>query len=215
MSEGIPYGDIIVIGAIAAFIILRFRSILGEKTGFDVTQAPKPKVEKDTRKEERIVHLHPADKEVKPEPKEAKDVGFEAIDSSRLKTDIEQIKGADQSFTVDSFLKGAPMAFEMVLGAFNKGEEGPLKMLMAKPIFEEFHAAMKDREEDDAGVTLVSIKETEIVEAQLEGSVAQITVRFLSEQIIAPNKYVEEIEDEWVFERDTRSKNPNWTIIDT
>lgn len=214
MSEGIPYGDIIVLGAIAAFIILRFRSILGEKSGFDVTQTPKPKVEKEKEKEERIVQLHPASREMQPEPKEQKDTAFEEIELVTLKEDLSQIKEADQSFTVDSFLKGASMAFEMVLGAFHKGEAETLKMLMAKPLYEEFSLAIKDRSEEDS-VTLVSISESEITDAQLEGTLAQVTVRFVSEQIIAPHKHVQEIEDEWVFERDTRSKNPNWTIIDT
>lgn len=217
MSEGIPYGDIIVIAAIAAFIILRYRSILGEKSGFDVTQKPKieQKDAKPKQKPERVVTLHPAAKpELKDKPiVEKKDEAFEALEDD-LKGDLEKIKKADSSFRVDEFVKGAGMAFEMVLDAFNKGDEATLKMLLAKPLYEEFKGVIDARDEE-AGVTLVSIKRAEIVEAKLKNSVAQITVEFISEQIIAPSKQIEEVEDEWVFERDTRSKNPNWTIIDT
>lgn len=215
MSEGIPYGDIIVIGAIAVFIILRYRSILGEKSGFDASQAPKPKIEKQ-EKPDRIVQLHPANKEAPKhvEPEVKKDETFEALDDEDLKADLAKIKKTDGSFSVDGFAEGAKMAFEMVLGAFHKGEEAPLKMLLAKPLFEEFQAAMKDRDESEM-VTLVSIKQAEIVEASLKNHIAQVTVQFVSEQVIAPSKLIEVVEDEWVFERDTRSKNPNWTVIDT
>ncbi len=213
MSEGIPFGDIIVFAAIAAFILLRYRSILGDKTGFDPSKQPKPKIEKSEKKtEERVIDIKPRKT---PEPeKPVIDAVYEDLGDGDVKSGIDDIKKADGSFRVDEFLKGAKMAFEMVLSAFHSKDDATLKMLLDKPIYEEFSSAMKDGE-GDAAVTLVSIKEAELIEAEMQGSKAQVTVQFVSEQIIAPNTTIEEVEDEWVFERDTRSKNPNWTIIDT
>ena len=39
-NGGFPYGDIIVIGVIAAFILLRYRAMLGESRGRDETARP-------------------------------------------------------------------------------------------------------------------------------------------------------------------------------
>jgi predicted lipid-binding transport protein (Tim44 family) len=60
----------------------------------------------------------------------------------------------------------------------------------------------------------------------MEGSHAQVTVRFVSEQInvvrnadgqIAdgnPNE-VQKVVDLWTFRRDTKSSDPNWLLIKT
>ena len=73
---------------------------------------------------------------------------------------------------------------------------------------------------------VVSIDEVEFIEAGLSGETASITVRFVSQQISVewdadgdvvdgePGNAIE-VTDIWTFERDTRSRDPNWKLVAT
>jgi len=74
--------------------------------------------------------------------------------------------------------------------------------------------------------TLVGIRSAKIVEASMDGHHSIVTVKFVSEQISAlrdaegniidgnPNEVID-VTDFWTFSRDTRSSDPNWTLIGT
>ena len=74
--------------------------------------------------------------------------------------------------------------------------------------------------------TLIGISVAELIEAEMEGPIAQITVKFVSDQIHAlsdsdgklvegdPDKIVS-VTDLWTFSRDTRSRDPNWLLAAT
>jgi predicted lipid-binding transport protein (Tim44 family) len=74
--------------------------------------------------------------------------------------------------------------------------------------------------------TIVGIRAAEIVEASMDGHNAMVTVKFKSEQVSAlrdaegniidgnPNEIIE-VTDFWTFSRDTRSSDPNWTLVGT
>ncbi|MBN66463.1 MAG: hypothetical protein CMM94_02715 [Rickettsiales bacterium] len=225
MGGEIPYGDIIVIGAIAAFILLRYRSILGQKTGHDVSQ-PKQK-SAPLEDNDRIIQLPERQRE-----KEKKDqeeaLKLAELDDPDVASAIAQMKMEDAGFSIDEFLQGARMAHDMVITAFSKHDRATLKMLLAEDVYKEFESELEKQEKNNKRheTTLVAVNESEVSEAQLKKSTAIITVRFVSEQIQVvrdeSGKVVEgdpsdiiEVEDEWVFERDLRSRNPNWTITDT
>ena len=65
-----------------------------------------------------------------------------------------------------------------------------------------------------------------MTDADLEGSTAKVTIRFVSEQVNVtkaadgqvvdgdPNKVVI-ITDIWTFARDVRSGDPNWMLVET
>jgi predicted lipid-binding transport protein (Tim44 family) len=68
--------------------------------------------------------------------------------------------------------------------------------------------------------------DAKIVEAELAGRTAQVTVRFVSQQInatrAADGKIVEgnadhpdEKTDFWTFARDVKSADPNWVLVAT
>ncbi|MEE1561778.1 MAG: Tim44/TimA family putative adaptor protein, partial [Alphaproteobacteria bacterium] len=66
----------------------------------------------------------------------------------------------------------------------------------------------------------------EILEAGLDGRIATLTVKFVSEQISVtcdaegevidgdPEHIVQMI-DIWTFSRNLRSRDPNWTLVET
>lgn len=227
MSEGIPYADIVIIALIAGFILLRLRSVLGEKTGEENPDLfMRPRQENQPDDKEKIIQLH--EKAIKPKMAEPEDAYLDALKEETAKEGLKQIKQKDASFNATQFVAGAKGAFEMVFDAFAKGEKEPLKMLLSDSIYETFASEIdkRDAQENKEETTLVSVPKQEITEARLIGKKARITVNFLSEQITivrGPDGKIvegdasstEEVENEWVFERDVTSKNPNWTIIET
>lgn len=212
--------DIIILAIIAVFVALRLRSVLGKQTGFDLRQSPGGLAPK---RDERVIQL--------PErlaPKEEDPVLLAKLEDAGLSQALASMRNVDADFTAGDFLAGARAAYDMAFDAFRKGERGPLKMLMSPEIYREFDQAIKTREaaEEKPEITLVSISDAAVAGAELAGSLARITVRFNSEQIhIARDRdgkiasgdpsQIHHAEDIWVFERDLKSKNPNWSIVAT
>ena len=222
MDGGIPYGDIIVIGAIAAFILLRYRNMLGESRGrgdepLRPTAAP-------VNERERVVQI-PLLRATTPPPEKTDDF---AKHGTSLAASFVAMRAIDREFTPDEFLSGARSAYEMVITAFSKRDEETLAMLLSKDMLKSFALSLADAQKEGRfhDTTLVAITKAEIVSAKLVGSLATITVDFVSEQIHlirdAEGKILEgnpsqqlNVEDTWVFTRSMSSTNPNWTIIET
>jgi predicted lipid-binding transport protein (Tim44 family) len=225
---------------VAAFLILRLRNVLGRRDGhqpqshdpFKPPESPKrpaPAASRD-HPDDKVIPL-PDRGERPAEPREpVVDAGWdgETPEAGPLEAGLAQIKVADPRFNDNEFLSGARMAFEMILGAFAAGDTGALKPLLSPEVFGNFAQSIREREQ--AGETMelnvVEIRAAEIVEAYMAGRTAHVTVKFVSEQIvIVRNDKGEIIEgdpqrsteatDYWTFARDTRSPNPNWTLVAT
>lgn len=219
MESGIPYGDIIVIAAIAAFILLRYRAMLGEKSGRDVSEMQRPR---QTEELEPVIQL--PNRAVKKEA--LKPVVLN--EPTEFTDQFAAMRRIDAEFTAEEFLTGAKGAYEMVIEAYNEGDHETLKMLLADPIYKEFKATLDENEKAGrvAHSTLVAIVKADISDAKLKGNKATITVDFLSEQvplvrdkdgevIEGDTSKQEAIEDQWVFERNLASADPAWKVIDT
>ncbi|MDP6109749.1 MAG: Tim44/TimA family putative adaptor protein, partial [Rhodospirillales bacterium] len=141
---------------------------------------------------------------------------------------LRTIAAGDRDFDPDEFISGARIAFEYILGAYAGGDAKSLKPLLNADVFANFSMSIREREEAGQTMeeTLVGIRKAEIVEAELVESIAQITVKFVSDQVHAlsdsdgnvvegdPNKIVD-VTDFWTFSRDTRSRDPNWSLAAT
>lgn len=230
MGDGIQFLDIILFAAVAAFLVLRLRSVLGRRTGHD--RPPKYDPFRDRRKDEA------AEDKVIQLPDRAAQSGSAGPESPRpegaaagggsLEQGLTQIQLADRAFEPEGFLGGAKAAFEMIVTAFAQGDRKTLRPLLSNDVFEDFSGAIKAREEanETLETTLVGISEAEIIEAELQGKTAFVTVKFVSEQINVtrdakgevvdgdPNA-VNTVTDIWTFARNTRSRDPNWTLVAT
>jgi predicted lipid-binding transport protein (Tim44 family) len=226
MSEGIPYADIIILALIAGFILLRLRSVLGQKTGNDDPNFFKRQLPPADLRQEPIVQIN--EKILKPRPKEEGDPYLATLNDVALVETINAIKAKDAQFSATSFIEGARSAFEMVFDAFAKGDKQTLKMLLADDLYQHFVGEIEAREKEATHpeTTLVSVVSKELRQVSLNGNLARLTVKFISEQVTvvrdSSGKIIEgdpsalhHVEDEWVFERDITSKNPNWKIIET
>jgi predicted lipid-binding transport protein (Tim44 family) len=218
MDGGFPYGDIIVIGAIAAFILLRYRAMLGEPRGRDEEGIrPTPT---QTREFERVIQL-PVTRT--PEKKEGESDAYGALSET-----FTAMRGLDREFTVEDFLHGARTAYEMVLAAFTKRDHDTLKMLLSTDMYNSFALSLSDAAKENrfTDTTLVAISRASIKSAKLSGNQATLTVDFVSDQIHlirdtngtileGDSSQQNTVEDEWVFTRNLTSSSPNWTIIET
>lgn len=222
MNDSFQYGDIIFLGIIAVFVLLRLRSMLGRNSGIDPHElwknAARDLYQGKTMTFSEQMEKKPVTEEIPP-----------AVDNNvTISSGLKAIKSADASFSVTDFLAGAKIAFEWVVEAFSKGDKDKLQKLLSSERFKHFAEEIDARaqEEERRETTLVSIVETDITEANIKDSTAQITVQFTTEQInVIRNKegavtggnasQIEKAVDVWTFERDVSSRDPNWKIIAT
>ncbi len=209
--------DIVFFAMVALFLVLRLRNVLGKRTGNErrradpFTQVPPPAP---SRPSDNVVSL----------PDRAPDVP----DADPLAQGINQIRGVDPRFDPPSFLTGARAAFEMIIGAFAAGERMALKPLLSDDVFENFSREIDARERDGHKLdnTVIRIGTADIVEARLDGKMANVTVKFVSDQINilrddkgeplpGQSAAAAEVIDLWTFARNTRAADPNWTLVAT
>ncbi len=232
MGEGFQFLDVILFAIVAGFLILRLRSVLGRRDGHQGGNssdpfAPRPRSEPP---EEKVVPLpdrneRPA--EVAPSVVAATE---EQVNTpkGRLEAGLKQIEVADPQFAADDFVSGARIAFELIVNAFAAGDADSLKPLLSPEVFSNFDQSIRERAASSQrqDTKLVSIRSAEVVEAYMAGRTAHVTVKFVSEQISAlydaeghvidgDPTAVTEVTDCWTFARDTRSVDPNWTLVAT
>jgi len=219
--ESSGFLDIIFFAMVAAFLILRLRSVLGRKTGHQ--SKPRDILSRGRRTEEvpgQVIELPDRNRKTPA----IENVGTD----DKVGAGLTQIQLADTAFEPDGFLNGARSAFEMVVHAFATGDTGTLRSLLSDEVLASFQSAIKARLDkgETLETTVVSIKSAEILEASMQGRVANVTLKFVTEQINVtrdtagnvvegdPNR-VSEITDLWTFARDTRSRDPNWKLVET
>jgi predicted lipid-binding transport protein (Tim44 family) len=210
---------IVILALVALFIGLRLYSVLGERTGHEQQPILKP-ADSDARAAPQVTQ--PA--VTQPAPAESGDMAFVPTAGPGVRA----ILAADPSFDVARFLDGAKAAYGMILGAFWKGELDALRGHVDDHVFEAFAGAVKQRHKDGLSLAnrLVTIDQAVISEATLERGVAIITVRFEADiaavtrnsegQVVAGSlSDAVQTRDLWTFRRDTGSRDPNWTLIET
>jgi predicted lipid-binding transport protein (Tim44 family) len=226
MGDGVQFLDIIIFAAIAVALGLRLRSVLGRRTGNERRHDPlNPNLPRDPasaedRGRDKVVQLPDRTRGPAPSPAEA--------EAAAGAPGIGRIRAADPSFDPAGFLGGARAAFEMIVGAFAAGDAAALRPLLSDEVFENFNGAIKGRAKanETLHTTLVGIKSAEIIEATLDGKTALVTTKFVSEQINVTKdsegriidgdpSTIATITDIWTFARNTRARDPNWTLVAT
>ncbi|HEV7822614.1 MAG TPA: Tim44/TimA family putative adaptor protein [Burkholderiales bacterium] len=225
----------IIFLALAVFIFLRLRNVLGQRTGserppFDqaardmirtgtdnnVVQMPGPAVGQ--------APLAPA-----ADPVSAPDrwKGIAAPDTA-LAAGLDEVANADASFNAPHFISGAKSAYEMIVLAFANGDRRTLKDLLSAEVYEGFESAIKGREQrgEKVETKFASIDKAELVGAGVRDKIAHLTVRFVSQMISVtrdkdgavidgtPEKLTD-VTDVWTFSRDISSRDPNWKLVGT
>src|SRR4029077_11415295 len=122
MGEFQQYFDVILFAMVAAFLVLRLRSVLGRRTG------------NERRRELFVRRARPAAENrptlVEPEPGPGA-AAPAAPPADGVAEGLNQIRRADPSFDPSSFVEGARTAFEMIVGAFANGDKEALRPLLS------------------------------------------------------------------------------------
>ena len=228
MGEGFQFIDIIFFAMIAAFLVLRLRSVLGRRDGHESQLRDRFKTHQDDQSDDNVVEL-PDRSEPSFDEDDSEDTPLDAYeDDEQLFRGLSKIMETDPRFQPEEILSGSRMAFELILGAYAQGDAETLKPLLSPEVYANFAQAIRDREQAGETLedTLVGIKSAEIVEAYVENKTANINVKFVSEQINVtrdengdvvdgdPNAVVNGV-DFWTFSRHTKSRDPNWTLVAT
>jgi len=217
---GDPMFQLAILGAIALFLILRLRSVLGTRTGFEPTQTVKPVAEKASKKSNLEVIEGGIDRDI---------ADHVEIDSPSGKA-LAHMKKAEPDFSVTDFLGGARQAYEMILIAFEEGDRDGLRPFLSDDVYEGFDAVITQREEQGLNVdaTFVGLREIKLTEAEYdwrskEGELTLTMVAELTSVVTdAKGKVVEGDKNEvkrqkdvWTFARVMGSDDPNWALIAT
>lgn len=213
------YFDIILFAMIAAFLVLRLRSVLGRRTG------------NERRRDLPMRRTAPVPDKVAPLPEPGKGALAAAAgtpSAGAVAEGFERIRRADASFDPSHFIEGLRAAFEMIVVAFAKGDKATLRSLSSDEVFRPFAAAIDERAaaKETLETRIVRLDGVDIVEADMMGQTAQVTAKLVSHQVNVtramdgsivdgdPEHPIEKT-DYWTFARDTRSNDPNWALIAT
>jgi predicted lipid-binding transport protein (Tim44 family) len=225
----------IIFLALAVFIFLRLRSVLGQRTGrerppYDPYSARdavrSPATDKVVTLPSRPAETPPRAVEASPPPAERWKGIAEA--GSPAAAGLDAIATADPGFDAKHFIAGARAAYEMIVTTFAEGDRRQLRSLLSKEVYDGFDAAITERESrgETAETRFVSIDGSTITAVELRNRTAQITVRFVSKLVSATRdrsgtvidgnaEKVTDVTDVWTFARDISSRDPNWKVVAT
>ena len=210
--------ELLVLAGIAVFLILRLKSVLGTREGFEKPPLAGPEPRRAERKFE-VIEGSPDD-----------DIVAYVDEGSPQAQALAAMKRAEPSFHVAEFVQGARGAYEMILMGFETGELDGIQPFISDEIFQSFVDAVSARE--DQGLTIeaefIGVRETAIADASFDEATAtaEITVRFVGEltsvvrnragEIVeGDTKSVKRQKDMWTFSRQMGRDDPNWLLVAT
>lgn len=210
--------QIVILAMIAAFLGLRLYSVLGRRAEHEEQPDPS-RFDAPIAPPAAAPQLRPA--------QPARPAGLEGA-LPAAERGVREIAAADRRFDVSGFVEGAKAAYAMVLEAFWKGDRETLRELCDDDVYAGFDAAITAR--DAAGETLdnrlVRIEDAKIDMAELVGSTARVTVRFVADiaavtrdrdgnMVAGSLDDAVEARDLWTFKRDVREADPHWLLDET
>lgn len=222
--------DILIFAAIAVFLIYRLNSILGTRSGQE-RERKNPFTPGSVSPPVPQARLQQQAQPVRTErPLAGMDqlIDNSANEGGRIETGLAEIVAADPRFELQAFMQGARAAFEMIVTAYNNGDESALRPLLSPKLYADFVAGIRARAAagHKSEVIIHRIKAARVNEAHLGGTMAYITVDFDVEETTVtrdaggnvvdgnPDR-IFSVEDIWTFSRDIRASDPNWTLIET
>lgn len=215
-----PLLQLLVLAGIAVFLILRLKSVLGTKDGFEAP--PQPRASMDTgsgRQGFEVIEGGP-DYDITDHVEE----GSDTADA------LAQMKRKEPSFTVTEFIQGAKQAYEWIIMSFERGQMDEIAPFLSEDVFEAFSQVVDSRQEQGLSIEaeFVGVRETTLSEAKFEEATgrSEITVRFIGELVsVVRDANGEVIEgkpgqskrqkDSWTFERVMGADDPNWRLVAT
>jgi predicted lipid-binding transport protein (Tim44 family) len=211
--------SLLVLAGIAIFLILRLRSVLGTREGYEKPPMSRPAPSQDRRRDFEVIEGGPD-----------RDIIDHVEDGSESAKALAAMKMAEPGFTVSDFLQGARGAYEMILMAFENGDVDELRPFLADDVMEGFESVIRQREEQGLTIeaSFIGMRELVLDSASYDrdSGMGEITVRFVGEltsvvknsdgEIIEgdPNE-IKRQRDLWTFAREMGADDPNWKLVAT
>jgi predicted lipid-binding transport protein (Tim44 family) len=214
-----PIIQLLVLAGIAIFLILRLRSVLGTREGFEKPPVPTAQETKRRRPDLEVIEGGPD-----------RDITDHVPDGSDSAKALSAMKGVDSAFNVREFLQGARGAYEMILMAFERGDLASVKPFLAPDVYDAFASVVEDRERQGLKIeaTFVGISDLTLKEATFDrqSQEAEIAVRFVGELtsvvrdragdiVEGSSTAIKRQKDVWTFARTMGAPDPNWLLVAT
>ena len=216
--------QIVILAMIAVFLGLRLYAVLGRRAEHEeeiVRQRIEAQDDEQLEREKGTKKQSAGNDARRAEPAL---LGFPPA----IEQGLREISAIDRRFELLPFLEGAKGAYAMVLEAFWRGDRETLRELCDDDVYASFAGAIDARE--SAGESfenrLIRIEDTSIHSALLDGQIARISVRFVSDiasvtrdkdgNLIAGSlDDAIESRDIWTFSRDVTNPQPDWLLDET
>ena len=214
--------QIFILAAVAIFLFWRLRAVLGSRDGFEKTL-------KEIKESSDVV----SNPEVIDETKnESPDVDiFDYVEENSKNAEVfKKMKEFDSDFSVNKFVSGAKMAYEMILMAFERGDTEKLRTLLEKKVLTSFKSVIDKRKKDGfiVDAKFIGMRDIRIINASFskKTTIADVTLSFKSEitTVVKDSKgtiiegHPDEIKkqkDTWVFTKNLSDKSPIWFLKST
>ena len=214
--------QIFILAAVAIFLFWRLRAVLGSRDGFE-KNIKNEKTSKKVIKSPNII-----EEPTKPGPDD--DI-FDYVEENSRSADVfKKMKEFDNDFSVNKFVSGAKMAYEMIIMAFENGDTEKLGTLLEQKVLKSFKSVIEKRKKDGLVIEakFIGMRDIRIIDASFseKTKIADITLSFKSEisTVVkdAEGSVVEGHPDEikkqkdtWVFTKDLSEKSPIWLLKST
>ncbi len=214
--------QIFILAAVAIFLFWRLRAVLGSRDGFEKTI-------KEIKKSSDVISNPKVTDETKNDSPD--DDIFDYVEENSKNAQVfKQMKEFDSDFSVNKFVSGAKMAYEIILMAFERGDTEKLKTLLEKKVLTSFKSVIDRRKKDGfiVDAKFIGMRDIRIINASFsqKTKIADVTLSFKSEitTVVKDSKgdiiegHPDEIKkqkDTWIFTKNLSDKSPVWFLKST
>lgn len=213
-----PLIQLLVLAGIAVFLILRLKSVLGTREGFEKPTMPK-QPDKPSRPDFEVIEGGPD-----------RDITDHVPEDSEMAKDLAAMKRIEPDFSAGDFVQGARGAYEMIVMGFERGELDDIQPFLAEDVFDTFVDVVAAREDQGLQIEaeFIGVREIRIQNVQFDkdSNLAEVSIRFISELTsVVRDRGGDVIEgsptaakrqkDTWTFARTMGSDDPNWLLVAT
>ena len=216
-----PLIQLLVLAGIAVFLIVRLRSVLGTRDGFEQDITPQDQRQRSSMasRDFEVIEGGPD-----------RDIIDHVEDGSSSAKALADMKREEPGFLVGEFIQGAGQAYEMILMAYERGDIAEIRNFIDGDIYAAFADSIEQRRNDGISIQaeFIGLREIGIDEATFDDATneAEITLKFVGEMsstvrdkdgevIEAESSTLKRTKDEWTFARTMGGDDPNWMLVST
>ena len=225
MSMSTQMIELIILFAIAAFVLFRLKSVIGTRSGYE---APPDYLNRDHAAQ--AARSEPSEEDEEEAARAEDEAGLDRPIPKSAKPALAMMREAEPEFSLGVFLDGARGAYEMILMAYEAGDRDALGGLLEADVYAAFEGVIAEREAAGLKVDarFIGVRDLRLESAGFDpaSGEAELTLRFVSELVTSvhdsegrvvegdPNE-VRRQTDVWTFARRMGGHDPNWLLSAT